>query len=128
MLYDFKCTNCGEELEVIFPMSEYDKKVAEDGRLKRKRCQKCRTIMFYRHIIKAPGVLGGPGGYQSMERWQQMNPDHAKRKEASLQKRMVDRHRKRVLDKINKQMGGDKREDRNKGYGKGQGEEKLSNG
>ena len=127
MLYDFKCRTCGEELEVSFPASEYDERVAEDRRLKRKRCEKCRTIMFYRHIIKVPSVLGDTSGYVSMERWQRMNPDHAKRKEAALEKKMADRHRKRVLDRINKQMGGAKREDRNKGYGEGQGEEKLSN-
>ncbi len=125
MLYDFKCTTCGEETEVIFPVSEYDKKVAEDGRLKRKRCKKCSTLSIYRHIIKAPRVLGGSGGYVSMERWQRSNPDHAKRKEAGLQKKMADSHRKRVLDKINKQVGGEKRKDRHKDYGKDQREEKL---
>ncbi len=125
MLYDFKCKECGNEQQDIFPANDYDKKVTEDGRLKRKKCKECKTISLYRHIVKIPGVLGGPGGYVSMERWQQMNPDHTKRKEASLKIRMADRHRKRVLDRINKQMGGGKREDRNKDYGKGQGEDKL---
>ncbi|MHA2063125.1 MAG: hypothetical protein ACXABY_01970 [Candidatus Thorarchaeota archaeon] len=125
MLYDFKCKNCGHEQTDVFPMVDYDKKVMSDGRLKRKRCEKCSTILLYRHIIKAPGVLGGPGGYISMERWQRNNPDHAKRKEAELQKKMADSHRKRVLDNINKQAGGGKRKDRHKDYGKDQGEEKL---
>jgi len=127
MLYDFLCKTCGHEQAEVFLANDYDKKVTEDGRLKRKKCEECSTISLYRHIIKAPSVLGGPGGYVSMERWQRMNPDHAKRKEADLQERMADRHRKRVLDKINKQMGGSKRQDRDKDYGKGQGEEKLSN-
>lgn len=126
MLYQFKCKECGHEQEEAFSVSDYDKKVMEDGRLKRKRCEKCRTISLYRHITKAPSVMGGTGGYVSMERWQKMNPDHAKRKEADLQKRMADRHRKRVLERINKQIAGGKREDRNKDYGKGQGEEKLT--
>lgn len=109
----------------MFPAADYDKKVTEDGRLKCQRCEKCKTISLYRHITRAPGVLGGTKGYVSMERWQRMNPDHAKRKEADLQRRMADRHRKRVLDRINKQIAGDKREDRHKDYGEGQSEEKL---
>lgn len=126
VLYDFKCKECGHEQEEIFPAADYDKKVMENGRLKRKKCEECKTISLYRHIIKAPGVLGGTTGYVSMERWQRMNPDHVKRKEADIERRMADRHRKRVLDKINKQMGGGKREDRNKDYGEGQGEGKLT--
>lgn len=125
MLYDFKCKNCGEERAEMFSANDYDKYVHEDGRLKRKRCKKCKTVSLYRHITKAPAVLGGTSGYVSMERWQRMNPDHAKRKEEQLEKKLADRHRKRVLDKINKQMGGDRRDDRHKGYGQGQGEEKL---
>ena len=125
MLYDFKCVTCEYEQVEIFPAADYDKKVMEDGRLKRKKCEECNTISLYRHIIKVPGVLGGAGGYVSMERWQRMNPDHAKRKEDNLQDKMGDRHRKRVLDKINKQIAGEKRDQRNKDYGKGQKEERL---
>lgn len=125
MLYDFKCVTCDHEQAEVFPANDYDKKVMEDGRLKRKRCEECRTISLYRHIITAPNVLGGPGGYVSMERWQKMHPDNTKRKEAQLEKRMADRHRKRVLDRIDKQMGGGKRKDRDKDYGKGQSEDKL---
>lgn len=125
MLYDFKCKTCGHEQTDIFPMADYDKKVMDNGRLKRKKCEKCKTISLYRHIIKAPGVLGGAGGYVSMERWQKMHPDNAKRKEAQLEKKMEDRHRKRVLDNINKQTGGGKQKDRHKDYGKDQREEKL---
>jgi len=125
MLYDFKCTKCGCEQVEIFPANDYDKKVMDDGRLKRKKCEECHTISLYRHIIKAPGVLGGPGGYVSMERWQRMHPENTKRQEAELQKKMKDRRRKRVLDRINKQIGGGKRDQRHKDYGRGQKEEKL---
>jgi predicted nucleic acid-binding Zn ribbon protein len=125
MLYDFKCKNCGHEQQEVFSVSDYDKRVMDNGRLKRKKCKECKTISLYRHIITAPGVLGGSGGYVSMERWQREHPDNTKRKEESLQKKMEDRHRKRVLNKINKQMGGGKRKDRNKDYGEGQGEDHL---
>jgi hypothetical protein len=125
MLYDFKCVECGEERVEVFSANDYDKYVHEDGRLKRKRCKKCNTISLYRHIIKAPEALGGAKGYVSMERWQQQNPDHTKRKEEQLEKKMADRHRKRVLDRINKQMGGSKQEDRHRGYGKDQSEKRL---
>lgn len=125
MYYDFKCKECDHEQGAVFAMADYDQKVMADGRLKRKKCQKCQSLLLYRHIIVAPQALGGNKGYVSMERWQQKNPDHAKRKEAGLEKKMADRHRKRVLSKINKQLGGGKREDRNKDYGEGQSERKL---
>ena len=196
MLYDFKCSNCGEERSENLPANDYDKYVTSSGKLKRRRCKKCSTISLYRHIIggmsvageageisiitisfecqdcehiqslaiktnkafyqieskyldedkrsttercnkcdsdqmlyhntgKAPAVLGGTKGYVSMERWQRMHPDHYKRKESELQKKMDDRHRKRVLDKINKTAGGGKRQDRHTGYGDGQRENKL---
>ena len=70
--------------------------------------------------------MGGTGGYVSMERWQQQNPDNAKKQEEKLTNKLEDRHRKKVLDRINKQMGGGKREDRHEGYGKGKSEDKLS--
>lgn len=125
MLYDFLCQECGHGQVEIFSANDYDKKVMEDGRLKRKKCEECNTILLYRHIIKVPGVLGGAGGYVSMERWQRMNPDHAKRKEDDLQTKMGDRHRKRVLDKINKDIKQSGRDKRHTGYGEGQREEKL---
>lgn len=198
MIYDFKCSGCGEERAAEFPINDYDKYVTQGGKLKRKRCKTCSTISLYRHTIgsmsvageegevciitihfrcqhcdhtqpleiktdkafyqiqsqyldedkrsitekcgecesdqifyhsvgQAPAVLGGTKGYMSMERYQQLNPDNYKRKEEELQTKMEDRHRKRVLDKLNKEMGGGKRQDRHKGYGKGQGEEKLRN-
>lgn len=125
MFYDFKCSNCGHEQGAVFPANDYDDFVMENGRLKRRKCEECKTISLYRHIVGAPGVLGGPGGYVSMERWQKQNPDHAKRKEASIENRMNERHRKRVTDRINKGPGGGRRGDRNKDYGEGQGEKKL---
>jgi len=124
MIYNFQCRTCQADLEVIFAASEYDNKVTADNRLKRKKCEKCNSISFYRHIIEAPSVLGGNKGYVSMERWQQNNPDHAKKHEEELKNKMEDRHRKRVLNKINKQIGGDRSEDRHKDYGSGK-EEKL---
>lgn len=125
MIYDFICKNCSHEQEEVFFASEYDKKVAHDGRLKRKKCKECQSILLYRHIIKAPAAMGGTKGYISMERWQQQNPDHSKRKEESLRIKMEDRHRRRVLDNINKQTSGDKQDQRHKGYGEGQKERKL---
>lgn len=127
MLYDFKCKECGYEQAEVFSMSDYDKRVTEDGRLKRKKCEECGTVSLYRHIIKAPDALGGSKNYISMERWQRKHPEHYKRKEAQLEQKMADRHRKRVLDKLDKQIGGGKRDKRHKDYGQDQNEEKLSN-
>jgi hypothetical protein len=70
--------------------------------------------------------MGGTKGYVSMERWNQQHPDSAKKQEDKIAKQMTDRHRKKVMDRINKEAGGGKREDRHKGYGKGSGEDKLS--
>lgn len=126
MYYDFKCKECGHEQGAVFSMADYDKKVTEDGRLKRKKCEECKTLLVYRHIITAPEVLGGTSGYKSMERYQRENPGNARRLEDQLAKKMADRHRKKVLDRINKQMGGGKRGDRHKDYGDGQSEGKLN--
>lgn len=125
MIYDFKCQACGAKTQAVFLMTEYDHKVTEDGRLKRKKCQKCQSLSLYRHIILAPNTLGGPGGYVSMERYQQQNPENTQRLEKELTKKMADSHRKRVLDHIDKQISGGKRDDRHKNYGKGQSEGKL---
>ncbi len=127
MHYDFMCSNCEHEQGAIFSANDYDQKVMEDGRLKRVKCEKCKSLSLYRNIKSPPAALGGCKGYVSMERYQQQNPDNTKRKEASLEKRMAERHRKRVLDKIDKQLGGNKRQDRNKDYGEGQREERLDN-
>lgn len=125
MIYDFKCKECDHEQTAIFSMADYDKKVTEDGRLKRIKCEECKTISLYRHIISAPNALGGPGGYVSMERYQRQNPENTRRLEKELTKKMADSHRKRVLDKIDKQIGGGKHDDRHKNYGDGQREDKL---
>lgn len=125
MYYDFKCKECDYEQGAVFAMADYDKRVMKDGRLKRIRCEKCKTISLYRHIILAPAALGGTKGYKSMERYQNENPSNTRRLEDQLAKKMADRHRKRVLDKINKQVGGGKSGDRNKDYGASQGEERL---
>jgi hypothetical protein len=125
MYYDFKCKECDHEQGATFPANDYDDYVMEDGRLKRKKCEECKTISLYRHIIDAPAALGGTKGYKSMERYQADNPGNSRRLQDQLETKMADRHRKRVLDNINKQMGGGKRGDRHKDYGDGQGEKKL---
>lgn len=125
MYYDFKCTKCDHEQGATFPANDYEKYVMEDGRLKRKKCEECKTISLYRHIVVAPAALGGTKGYKSMERYQNENPGNTRRLEDQLAIKMADRHRKRVLDRINKQAGGGRRSDRNKDYGDGQSEKKL---
>jgi hypothetical protein len=60
-----------------------------------------------------------------MERYQNENPGNTRRLEDQLATKMADRHRKRVLDNINKQAGGGRRGDRSKDYGDGQNEKKL---
>jgi len=104
MLYDFKCKECDHEQVESFAMADYDKKVMENGRLKRKKCEKCKTISLFRNIIHTPNTLGGPGGYVSMERWQSMHPENTARKKAEIEKKMNERHRKRVTDRIDKGM------------------------
>tara|TARA_R110002094_G_scaffold194305_1_gene167667 strand:- start:821 stop:1132 length:312 start_codon:yes stop_codon:yes gene_type:complete len=100
----------------------------EDEKAKNQVCEKCDSIQLSYHTPgNGPSVLGGTKGYVSMDRWQKMNPDNTKRKEEELQTKMSDRHRKRVLDRINKEAGGGKRQNRHEDYGKGQGEEKLRN-
>ena len=116
VLYQFKCKNCDNETEEIFPASEYNKRVMEDGRLKRKKCEECKTLSVYRHITKAPTILGGPGGYVSMERYWQQNPDIAKKKEEALHKRLQERHRKKVMEQIDKQQRRSGSQERGKGY------------
>lgn len=125
MIYDFRCKECGHEQTSIFTMVDYDSRVREDGRLKRTKCEECNTISLYRHIISAPSALGGPGGYVSMERYQRQHPENTRRLERDLTNKMTDSHRKRVLDHIDKQIGGGKRDDRYKDYGDGQSEDKL---
>lgn len=126
MLYDFKCSKCDHEQGVVFSIHDYDKKVAEGGRLKRTRCENCKSISLYRHMIVAPNTLGGPGGYISMERYQRQHPENTSRLKRNADKKMAEQYRKKTLDQINKDMGSGKREDRHKDYGDGQRESKLS--
>jgi len=116
ILYQFICTNCNNETEEMFPVLEYEKRIADDGRLKYKKCEECGTLSIYRHITQAPQVMGGTSGYQSMERYWQQNPDIAKRKEEELNKKLNERHRKKVLDKIDKQARRYEAEKRGQGY------------
>jgi hypothetical protein len=125
MLYDFKCSNCGHDQMAIFAATDYDKRVMENGRLKWKKCGKCKSLTLYRNIVSTPGVLGGPGGYVSMERYQRMHPDNTKRKQAQLENKLEERRRKRRA-RLDKSRGGTRREDRHKGYGEGKREERLS--
>lgn len=127
MLYDFGCRTCYHIQEASFYMVDYGKKVTKKGKLKRAKCENCGACTLYRHIsaANAPNVLGGPGGYVSMERWQREHPENTKRLEKQLEEKVTDRHRKRVLDKINEQMGGKKRDQRHEDYGQGQQEERL---
>lgn len=116
VLYQFKCKTCGNETEEIFPAAEYDKRVMEDGRLKRKKCEECKTLNVYRHITKAPSILGGTTGYVSMERYWAQNPDVARKKEDDLEKKLQERHRKKVMDQIDKQQRRSGPQKRGKGY------------
>jgi len=127
VLYEFGCRNCQHIQEVVFSVKDYDKKVSKKGKLKRAKCEQCGKLTLYRHISvsNAPSILGGPGGYISMERWQREHPEYAKRNEEQLEQKLADRRRKRVMDRINKQTGGDKRDQRDNDYGKGQQEERL---
>tara|TARA_R110002096_G_scaffold270637_1_gene464454 strand:- start:168 stop:611 length:444 start_codon:yes stop_codon:yes gene_type:complete len=130
----FRCQHCDntQPLEIKTDKAFYQIQshyLDEDRRSITEKCEECESDqIFYHNIGQAPEVLGGTKGYVSMERWQKMNPDHYQRKEAELHKKMEDRHRKRVLDRINKDMGGSgRRQDRHEGYGKGKREEKLRN-
>ncbi len=125
MLYDFGCRTCYHIQEASFRMVDYDKKVTKKGKLKQTKCEKCGESTLYRHISSPPNILGGPGGYVSMERWQREHPENTKRLERQLEEKVTDRRRKRVLDNINKQIGGGKRDQRDKDYGEGQQEERL---
>jgi len=125
MLYDFLCTTCQHEQVESFPASDYDNLVEEDGRLKDKKCENCETINLYRCIKTAPAALGGSKNYMSMERWWAQNKGLAKQKEDELAKKLADRHTERVISKIDKQNKGQGSDKRHKGYGSGQGEQKL---
>ena len=89
MYYDFKCKECDHEQGVVFSIHDYDKKVAEGGRLKRTRCENCKSISLYRHMIVAPNILGGPGGYVSMERYQRQHPENTSRLKRDVDKKKL---------------------------------------
>ncbi len=124
MLYQFKCKECGHQSEELFPASDYDKKIMENGRLRRKRCEKCKTLSVYRHIIGIPGVLGGPGGYMSMERYWSKNPELAQQKEAQLET-IGKKRRAKIHDALDKHKERKGRGERDRNYGKGKHEERL---
>jgi hypothetical protein len=111
----------------MFPAAEYDKYVMEDGRIKRRKCEKCKSLMLYRHIDpdRLPGLLGGSRNYMSMERYWAQNPGETRRREDEISKKMSERHQERVTSRINKQKERQGSDNRHKGYGEGQGEQKL---
>jgi hypothetical protein len=131
MRYKFKCTKCNHEQDLFFLAADYDDEVHNeeelDGLHRTESCEKCGTKSLYRHITldSLPAVMGGTTGYKSMERYWRDNPGLARKKEDQLQDKIEDRHRRRVLDNINKQMKGTGRDKRHKDYGEGQGETKL---
>ena len=104
--YNFQCASCKHDQLEVFSIADYDDFVNEDGSLVKGKCENCGHDRLLRHITKAPSTLGGTKGYMSMERWQEKNPDNAKRKEEELSNKLQERHRKKVMDKIDKQKRG----------------------
>jgi hypothetical protein len=84
MLYQFQCIACDNLHEEAFPVSEWDKRMTKDDRLKRRRCENCGELKLYRYIGKMPEVLGGTNGYVSMERYWNRRPEERKRREDQL--------------------------------------------
>lgn len=133
MLYAFSCKTCGHRQDFVFFASEYDQYVHNEneeveGCHRIELCEKCRTKTLYRHISvdTMPQVMGGSKGYKSMERYWADNPGLRRQHEDAMAAKMEDRHRKRVLDRINKQIKPSGKSNRHKGYGKGKGETKLN--
>lgn len=134
MQYPFSCTKCGIIERYIFLAAEYDQHVHSeedgegmDGLHRTELCPKCGTKTMYRHISAdtMPGVMGGTRGYKSMERFWSENPGLARQKEEEILKKRDERFRKQVLDRIDKQKPSNRKSNRHKGYGKGNGEERL---
>jgi hypothetical protein len=127
MLYDFKCKQCEHIQPFVFPAVEYDKFVMEDGRIKRRRCEKCKAMALYRYVDpdRVPGIMGGSRNYMSMERYWSQNPGEARKKEDELSRKMADRHHERVTKRIDKQTERSGSDKRHKDYGEGQGEQRL---
>jgi len=122
---DVKCAACGEIQVIKIPVPEdkafyqvEDKYFDENKRSKRK-CKVCKEKQLYYYVDenRIPGTLGGNKNYMSMDRYWAQNKGEVRRQEDSLAKKMAERHTERVT------YGSDKR---HQGYGKGQGEQKLS--
>ncbi len=130
MIYDFKCSSCDKIHPFAFAAVDYDKKVRQDGKLKRYKCPDCKSTTLYRYMEpgEMPGVLGGTRNYVSMERYWAQNKEEARRKEEELSKTIAERHAKRVTSNVDKQQTRQGRDKRHKGYGKGHGEQKLNSG
>ena len=128
MLYDFKCTTCSGIETFMFSANNYDNYVKEDGRLKRRKCQVCKTMTYYRYFNPdaIPSVMGGSRSYMSMERYWSKHPGVARQKEDELAKTLATRHHDRVTSKIDKQQERQGSDKRHEGYGQGQGEQRLT--
>lgn len=131
MRYDFSCKTCNHLQALSFPMVDYDNYVYDEEELhglhKIELCEKCGTKSLYRHITKEnmPNA-GAKNSYVSMEKYWAQNPGLVRKHEDELAKKMDERHRKRVTDRINKQRKLLGKEQRHEGYGKGQGEQRLT--
>jgi len=133
MLYSFSCRTCERRHEFSFLMSQYDQHVHNennelDGCHRTELCEKCKTKTLYRHISAdtMPMAGGGTNGYMSMDRYWAQNPGEQRRKEDALAKTLAQRHADRVTSRIDKQQERQGSDKRRKGYGKGQGEQRLN--
>lgn len=127
MLYDFKCQQCNSIHACSFSANAYDNYVADDGRLKRRKCPQCKTISLYRYISSGtiPSVMGGSRNYMSMERYWAQNKGELRRKEDEIASTLAQRHIDRVTSRIDKQQERQGSDKRNEGYGEGSGEQRL---
>ena len=107
MLYNFLCKQCGHNQTAMFSVNNYDDYVVyggdNDGLLKNTQCEKCGSEQLFRHINRAPGVMGGTTGYMSMERYMEKNKGNTRRLQDQLDSKLNERYRKKVLENIDKQ-------------------------
>lgn len=130
MRYSFICVKCHHVQDLFFAAADYDEEVHNspelDGLHRTEKCEKCGQQQLYRHITNAAQVMGGTGGYKSMDRYWSENPGLRRKKEEDLNNKLEERHRKKVLDNINKQSERLGRDKRHEGYGPDSSEEKLN--
>lgn len=121
-VYEFMCEKCEHVSEELFSMSSYPDHVDEDGYLLHGKCKECGHDRLFRHIRTAPEISTG---YMSMEKYWAQNPGLVRKHEDKLAAKLEERHRKRVMDNIDKQQRRNDAHKRHDGYGKGKGEERL---